>query len=588
MPHSGTLLSDRYTLHQRIASGGMGEVWRGSDPVLSRTVAVKLLLPSLVSDAEFITRFRTEARMMASLRHPGIVQVYDYGADALVDDLARDYLVMEYVEGPSLSAKIAAAGRMGVAETLRVVTEAADALQVAHAAGIVHRDVKPSNLLIRPDGTVVLVDFGVARSLDVTGITSANVLVGSPQYMAPEQVTGDPVSPATDIYTLGAVAYCCLTGRPPFTGEKPVQVIAQLLHSEPAALPDDIPAPVSELVLRALSKDPRQRFPTAAALAQAARAAASAAGSAGPATPPQAELVTERVASASAPQPVPALPPPAAPPPAWPLPAPAAPVPPDGPTPGGGWREAAPGPERPAKPPTSRNSKRRSAVLVAVAVAVVAVLIGGTALTTSLVLHPDSDRSQLRSAPTTPASAAAALGSGAGVNPGQAAGATPTPTPTPTPTGARPAAAPTGSRRAPAPGSTPQPTKASGGPSPTPTPRVPVVELDRAVASTAKRGAGSCSAVLAGGYGCFQTYGDVWWVYDTKSDGHSAVMFWEVGTGNAKRAGRCVNSMGVGKTGVCNKDYTEGLTGQAKICIQDSDTKQLWGCTKLFPFTTGT
>ncbi|GIF01381.1 serine/threonine-protein kinase [Paractinoplanes rishiriensis] len=262
----GQLLNDRYRLDERIAAGGMGEVWRGTDVLLHRGVAVKVLLPKLMADAEFITRFRTEARMMAALRHPGIVQVYDYA------ESAPDYLVMEYVDGIPLSTMVRAAGGLGVPETLTIVAQAADALQVAHEAGIVHRDVKPSNLLIRPGGGVVLVDFGVARSVDITGITSPNVVMGSVHYMAPEQAEGQPVTPVSDVYALGTVAYFCLVGRPPYVGENPVYVLNQLVNGDPPELPDDLPLAAAELLLRTLDKDPAQRYPTAAALAEAARA----------------------------------------------------------------------------------------------------------------------------------------------------------------------------------------------------------------------------------------------------------------------------------------------------------------------------
>ncbi|HEV7961351.1 MAG TPA: protein kinase [Actinoplanes sp.] len=273
----GIVLSDRYQLTERIAAGGMGEVWRGTDVLLKREVAVKVLLPSLVSDAEFIARFRIEARTMAALRHPGIVQIYDYGADAVVDGNRLDYLVMEYIEGAPLSKWIRETGKLGVTQTMSVVTQAARALHVAHSAGIVHRDVKPSNLLVRPDGVIVLVDFGVARSTDATGITATNMIMGTADYMAPEQAVGQPVSAATDIYALGAVAYCCLAGRPPFTGDNPLQVVTQHLQSEPPTLPvTEIPAPVAALVTRALAKDPADRYPSAAAFADAAHAVQSA------------------------------------------------------------------------------------------------------------------------------------------------------------------------------------------------------------------------------------------------------------------------------------------------------------------------
>ncbi|WDZ83059.1 serine/threonine-protein kinase [Micromonospora cathayae] len=273
MLSSGVVLSGRYRLDERVATGGMGEVWRASDVVLGRQVAVKILLPALVSDPDFIARFRAEARMMAALRHPGIVQVYDCGEDELPDGGKADYLVMEFVQGQPLSKLIEAEGRLDVARTMSVVAQAAEALHAAHSGGIVHRDVKPSNLMVQESGAVVLVDFGVARSTNVTSITSTNAVPGTALYMAPEQASGKPVSAATDIYALGAVAYCCLTGGPPFTGDNPLQVAVRHLDDEPPPLPAEIPQPVRELVSRALVKDPADRYPTGAAMAEAAREA---------------------------------------------------------------------------------------------------------------------------------------------------------------------------------------------------------------------------------------------------------------------------------------------------------------------------
>ncbi|MEH0936444.1 serine/threonine-protein kinase [Micromonospora psammae] len=273
MLSSEIVLSGRYRLDERVATGGMGDVWRATDMVLGRQVAVKVLLPALVSDPDFIARFRAEARIMAALRNPGIVQVFDCGEDQLPDGDRADYLVMEFVEGEPLSRRIEAAGHLDVTETMSVVAQAAQALHAAHAGGIVHRDVKPSNLLVQADGTVVLVDFGVARSTNVTSITSTNAVPGTALYMAPEQASGRPVSAATDIYALGAVAYCCLTGGPPFTGDNPLQVAVRHLDDEPPELPAEIPAAVRALVSRALAKDPADRFATGAEMAAAARAA---------------------------------------------------------------------------------------------------------------------------------------------------------------------------------------------------------------------------------------------------------------------------------------------------------------------------
>ncbi|MEU4569239.1 protein kinase [Micromonospora sp. NPDC023956] len=274
MLSSGVVLSGRYRLDERVATGGMGDVWRASDVVLGRQVAVKVLLPALVSDPDFIARFRAEARMMAALRHPGIVQVYDCGQDELPEGGTADYLVMEFVQGRPLSRRIEADGTLGVAETMSVVAQAAEALHAAHTGGIVHRDVKPSNLMVQESGAVVLVDFGVARSTNVTSITSTNAVPGTALYMAPEQAAGRPVSAATDIYALGAVAYCCLTGGPPFTGDNPLQVAVRHLDDEPPPLPTEIPAPVRDLVFRALAKDPAERYASGAEMAAAARAAA--------------------------------------------------------------------------------------------------------------------------------------------------------------------------------------------------------------------------------------------------------------------------------------------------------------------------
>ncbi|GAA1637880.1 serine/threonine-protein kinase [Actinoplanes couchii] len=271
----GVVLNGRYQLTQRIAAGGMGEVWRGNDLMLQREIGVKVILPALMSDRDFITRFRSEARMMAALRNPGIVQVYDYGENAEVDGRNLDFMVMEFVEGTPLTKRIQQAGRIGPVDTMQIVAQVGDALHTAHEAGIVHRDVKPSNLLVKANGAIVLIDFGVARETAVEGITGTNVVLGSAHYMAPEQAEGHKVTPLTDVYALGAVAYACLTGRPPYVGDNPLAVLAQLVHGKPPVLPPDVPAGVAAVVMRALDREPQRRFPTAAAFAAAARQAAS-------------------------------------------------------------------------------------------------------------------------------------------------------------------------------------------------------------------------------------------------------------------------------------------------------------------------
>lgn len=269
------VLNERYRLDERIATGGMGDVWRATDLVLGRQVAVKILLPALLTDPDFLTRFRAEARMMAAVRHPGIVQVYDTGEDAVAGGGRAVYLVMEYVDGKPLSSRINATGRLAAAETMSIVAQVAEALHAAHERGIVHRDVKPSNVLVQPDGTVVLVDFGVARSTAVTSITSPNAVPGTALYMAPEQAAGRPVSAATDVYALGVVAYHCVAGHTPFSGENALEVAVKHLNDELPPLPADVPRPVAEVIERALAKDAADRFPSARDFAAAARAVAA-------------------------------------------------------------------------------------------------------------------------------------------------------------------------------------------------------------------------------------------------------------------------------------------------------------------------
>jgi serine/threonine-protein kinase len=260
-------------LDERIATGGMGEVWRGTDVVLGRIIAVKVLKTAMLSDPEFSARFYGEARMMASFRHPGVVEVYDYaGADDSEQERVA-YLVMAYVEGEPLSARVRQ-GPMSVTETMSIVAQAADALHAAHEVGVVHRDVKPGNLIVKPTGAVVLVDFGVARSAAVTSVTQLNAIVGTALYMAPEQVAKGKVTAATDIYALGAVAYHCIAGHPPFDGDNALQVALRHLEDEPEPLPADVPAPVVELIGRAMAKQPADRFATAAEFAEAAFEAA--------------------------------------------------------------------------------------------------------------------------------------------------------------------------------------------------------------------------------------------------------------------------------------------------------------------------
>ncbi|MFU8875341.1 serine/threonine-protein kinase [Micromonospora sp. SL4-19] len=264
----GVQLGNRYRLDERIASGGMGDVWRGTDQVLGRTVAVKSLLPALLDEPGFAERFRGEARTMATINHPGVVDVYDFGSDQQIA-----FLVMEYVEGDALSSTLSRVGRLTPARTMALLAQAADALHAAHEKGIVHRDVKPGNLLVRPNGTLVLTDFGIARSDLVGQLTAAGSVLGTASYISPEQATGAVATPASDVYALGVVAYQCLAGRRPFEGDNPLEIAMKHVREAPRPLPADIPPQVKAIVERALAKDPAARWPSAAALASVARQA---------------------------------------------------------------------------------------------------------------------------------------------------------------------------------------------------------------------------------------------------------------------------------------------------------------------------
>jgi len=266
----GVCLGGRYQLDERIASGGMGDVWRGTDQVLGRTVAVKILLPALLDEPGFAERFRGEARTMATINHPGVVDVYDYGSDQHVA-----FLVMEYVEGDALSRTLNRVGRLTPARTMALVAQAAEALHAAHVNGIVHRDVKPGNLLVRPNGTLVLTDFGIARSALVGQLTVAGAVLGTASYISPEQASGGVASPASDVYALGVVAYQCLSGHRPFDGETPLEIAMRHVRDAPRPLPGDIPPAVCAIVDRAMAKAPAARWQTAAALAAVARQASA-------------------------------------------------------------------------------------------------------------------------------------------------------------------------------------------------------------------------------------------------------------------------------------------------------------------------
>ena len=266
MASPGTVLAQRYRLDERVGGGAMGEVWRGTDTALDRTIAVKIVRAELLDEPGFRERFQVEAQTMARIKHHGVVAVHDYHSDP---ELA--FLVMEYIEGESLARRLYRAGRLDPIRTMAFVAQAGDALQAAHDKGVVHRDVKPGNLLVTPEETVVLTDFGIARSIAASPLTATGAVVGTVSYLAPEQILGKPATPQSDVYALGVVAYECLVGRRPFDGENPFDVAMRRLREPPPPLGPDVPPAIAAVVERALAPDPERRWGSAAELARAAR-----------------------------------------------------------------------------------------------------------------------------------------------------------------------------------------------------------------------------------------------------------------------------------------------------------------------------
>ena len=266
-PAVGQLYGDRYRLQLRIAIGGMGEVWQAEDELILRQVAIKILKEEYLSDPLFIERFRTEAKSAALVEHEGIANVYDYG-----EDTNAAYLVMELVPGESLSRVIEREKKLPDTRLLDIMAQTSRALGAAHARGLVHRDIKPGNLLITPDGKVKITDFGIARVGDQVPLTKTGQVMGTVQYLAPEQATGKPSTPATDLYSLGVVAYEALSGKRPFTGENQMAIAMAHINEMPPALPESIDPRVQNLVLSCLAKKPNQRPESATSLAIRAEA----------------------------------------------------------------------------------------------------------------------------------------------------------------------------------------------------------------------------------------------------------------------------------------------------------------------------
>ena len=254
MSYIGVVLAGRYRLDQPIAAGAVGEVWRGLDVMLGRPVAVKLLRAGYAQHADTLARFRAEARHAGSLSHPGIAHVYDYGE---LDPPHPPFLVMELVDGPSL-AGLLADGPLDAARVMDVVAQAAAGLHAAHRAGLVHRDIKPGNLLVGRDGVVKITDFGIAHAAGSAPLTRTGTLIGTPAYLAPERVAGAPATPASDLYSLGVVAYECLAGAAPFSGI-PVEVALAHRDRPLPPLPAPVPGEVAALVTRLAAKDPAAR-----------------------------------------------------------------------------------------------------------------------------------------------------------------------------------------------------------------------------------------------------------------------------------------------------------------------------------------
>src|SRR4051812_21455829 len=260
-------IAERYSLRERIAVGGMGEVHLATDDRLGRLVAVKVLAAVYADSPDFVERFRREALTAAALSHPNIAQVYDYGVDG-----PSHFIVMEYAEGQDLANVIRERGRLTPADAVRVAEQVCAALAAAHRAGVVHRDIKPGNVIVRGDGTVKVTDFGIARARGQASLTDTGMVMGTAAYIAPEQARGEATTPSSDLYSVGILLFQMLTGSVPFDGDTPVAIAMRHLD-EPVPLPSsrvaDLPANLDEVVVRATAKSPADRYADADAMAAA-------------------------------------------------------------------------------------------------------------------------------------------------------------------------------------------------------------------------------------------------------------------------------------------------------------------------------
>ena len=266
-PEEGKIYGGRYRLISRIATGGMGEVWQAQDEVILRKVAIKILKQQYMGDPDFVERFRTEAKHAAMINHDGIANVYDYG-----EDDGSAFLVMELVPGESLSSILEREKKLPQQQVISIIAQTALALDAAHREGLVHRDIKPGNLLISPEGHVKITDFGIARSANQVSLTQTGQVMGTVQYLAPEQATGKAATAAGDIYSLGIVAYEALAGKRPFKGESQMAIAMAQINDVPPPLPDEIDQKLAKLIMDCMAKKPDQRPSSALALAARAEA----------------------------------------------------------------------------------------------------------------------------------------------------------------------------------------------------------------------------------------------------------------------------------------------------------------------------
>jgi len=267
MSIEGMVLADRYVVGELLGRGGMAEVYLATDRVLDRPVAFKVLGGWLANDATFVERFRREALAAARISHPNLVAVFDAGSEGGVH-----FIVMEHVAGETLADLLRKEGRLEPARATKIATDVADALGVAHAARMVHRDVKPANVMLTPDSRTKLMDLGIARNLDGESITRASSILGTAGYVSPEQARGEPVDHRSDIYSLGCVLYEMLTGRRPFEAADPLAVAYKHVHEAPApptSVEPSVPPALETVTMRAMEKDPDARFQSVADMAAA-------------------------------------------------------------------------------------------------------------------------------------------------------------------------------------------------------------------------------------------------------------------------------------------------------------------------------